>query len=707
MKRIFFVCIALVCVQAGIAQPIQREAVVKRHTIVNTKVDSLASLTIGNGSFAFTTDVTGLQTFPDVYEKGVSLGTQSEWGWHSYPNTKGYKLEDALKTFHLNGRDVTYTVQWGSDTSIHNKAANYFRENQHRLHLGNIGFEIIKANGQLAGIGDVQNIHQSLNMWTGEIHSQFTVENIPVEVWTVAHQQQDMISVKVVSKLLEMQRLKLRVRFALPTAQWGDVGNTWNGEEKHTSKIVSQSAGTAWLQHSLDTTQYYVGLRYSNQAQVLKKSAHYFLVQPKADKQFEMTAIFSQTLQKPAPLAFDAVKANSVQGWKSFWSRGAAVDFAGSTDKRANELERRIITSLYLTKVQCAGTQPPQETGLTYNSWYGKPHLEMHWWHGVHFALWGRIDLLEKSMDWYKQVSGNAYAIAKRQGYDGLRWQKMTDPQGVESPSSIGAMLIWQQPHFIYFAELCRRHYKDIATVQKYQDLVFATADFMASYAYYDSAKGRYILGKGLIPAQERFKAEQTFNPTYELAYWYWALQTAQQWREQLQMPRNKKWDDVMQKLSPLPIQGNLYLATESATDSYTNPEYRTDHPSVFGTLGMLPKQAMVDTVLMNNTFNWIWKNWTWSHTWGWDFPMTAMTATRLGRPNDAIDALLMPIQTNTYLKNGHNYQDARLRLYLPGNGGLLAAIAMMVGGYDNSGNLPGIPTSGWKVKYEGFEKMP
>ena len=26
----------------------------------------------------------------------------------------------------------------------------------------------------------------------------------------------------------------------------------------------------------------------------------------------------------------------------------------------------------------------------------GKFHLEMHWWHAVHFALWNRLELLEK-----------------------------------------------------------------------------------------------------------------------------------------------------------------------------------------------------------------------------------------------------------------------------------------------------------------------
>jgi hypothetical protein len=176
-----------------------------------------------------------------------------------------------------------------------------------------------------------------------------------------------------------------------------------------------------------------------------------------------------------------------------------------------------------------------------------------------------------------------------------------------------------------------------------------------------------------------------------------------------MKLPRNKKWDEVLQKLAPLTVQNNKYLFTENATDSYSNPEYRTDHPAVLGAYGMLPQTGQVDTAIMQNTFDWIWKNWSWEHTWGWDFPLTAMSAAKLNMPGKAIDALLMDIQTNTYLPNGHNYQDERLRIYLPGNGGLLSAIAMMVAGYDGSKELmPGIPKDGkWKVRWEGLKKMP
>jgi hypothetical protein len=111
----------------------------------------------------------------------------------------------------------------------------------------------------------------------------------------------------------------------------------------------------------------------------------------------------------------------------------------------------------------------------------------------------------------------------------------------------------------------------------------------------------------------------------------------------------------------------------------------------------------------MANTYTDIAKHWQWETTWGWDYPMMAMTAARLNKPEMAIDALLMDVQKNTYLVNGHNYQDKRLRLYLPGNGGLLAAVAMMAAGWDgNTLVLPGFPKNGlWDVKHEGLKPMP
>lgn len=687
---------------------IDRKALVTRHTIIVKKIDSLSSLSVGNGRFAFTVDATGLQSFPDRYAKGVPLGTQSQWGWGSYKNEGKFNITEAYKYYDQYGRKVPYTVQL--NTPLRAKAAtNYFRQNVHRLQLGNIGFDLVKKNGQLAKANDIKNINQSLNPWTGEIKSGFTLEGIPVEVTTVGHQDLDLISASVSSPLIAAGRLKIRVRYPVATGEWADVGNNWSNNNKHHSQLVAQSAHGAVIKRQIDSAVYYTSFSWKGKAQLIEKQAHYFTITPnKASQRFSFSCLFSLQKSTQALPSFASSQQNSQEQWKAFWMSGAAVDFSGSTDKRAFELERRIILSEYLTKIQCSGDFPPQETGLTYNSWFGKPHLEMHWWHGVHFALWGRPKLLNRSTDWYFKVADKAKKIAQLQGFDGVRWQKMTDNKGNESPSSIGAMLIWQQPHLITFAELEYRASQDEKVLQKYKDLVFKTANFMASFAHFDAAKGCYVLGPGLIPAQERFKAETTFNPTYELAYWEWGLKTAQEWRLRLGLPRNPKWDEVMAKLSPLPIQNGVYLAAESAPDSYTNPEYKTDHPSVLGAFGMLPETNLLDKATMRKTFDLVWKDWSWNDTWGWDFPMTAMTATRLGLPEKAIDALLMPVQTNTYLINGHNYQDDRLRIYLPGNGGLLTAVALMCAGWDgNNTTNPGFPKDGtWKVQWEGFKKM-
>src|SRR5699024_9831730 len=105
----------------------------------------------------------------------------------------------------------------------------------------------------------------------------------------------------------------------------------------------------------------------------------YFILKPKeGQEEFSFTTKFSNQKISAIP-ELDEVTQSSITGWKQFWKSGGAIDFSGSTDDRAHELERRIILSQYITKLQCSGSQPPQETGLTYNSWYGKPHIEMHW----------------------------------------------------------------------------------------------------------------------------------------------------------------------------------------------------------------------------------------------------------------------------------------------------------------------------------------
>ena len=306
-------------------------------------------------------------------------------------------------------------------------------------------------------------------------------------------------------------------------------------------------------------------------------------------------------------------------------------------------------------------------------------------------------------------LAGALGEIARRQGFDGVRWMKMTDPSGTEAPSNVGSFLIWQQPHFIYLAELVYRANPSDEVIKKYNHLVQETAKFMYSFATYDDFHGRFIL-KGAIPAQETLRAATTINPPFELSYWHYAMNVAQQWRERAGEKRNLEWDEMIDKLSPLAYnEDSLYLAAENAVDTYKDIRFTSDHMAVLGSVGILPMNKLICADYMKNTLHWVWDNWNWGKTWGWDYPMTAMNATRLGEPEKAVGALLMDKRTNTYLLNGHNYQDGRLRCYLPGNGGLLTAVALMCAGWDGCEvKNPGFPQDGtWDVRWEGLKQMP
>ena len=78
------------------AQKIDRKKVVQRHNVVNTKADALSTVTVGNGKFAYTVDITGMQSFPEYYKNGVSLGTQFEWGCNSFPNNENNTFDETV-----------------------------------------------------------------------------------------------------------------------------------------------------------------------------------------------------------------------------------------------------------------------------------------------------------------------------------------------------------------------------------------------------------------------------------------------------------------------------------------------------------------------------------------------------------------------------------------------------------------------------------
>lgn len=731
---------------------IDRKALVQRHNVRQERLDPRSPVSVGNGEFAFTLDLTGLQTFPAAYPvdarddlpAGTLLGTQSQWGWHSVPAPQPYDLADSIVLYDSPRGPVPYVDMVGgivndreTDTS---PAETWLRANQHRLDLGRIGFHWLE-NGTVRSIleAEITDAEQTLDLWSGVVTSRFTLAGHPVKVTTACHPDRDELGVRVESRALGAG-LVVGVGFPYGSEAWHDAAD-WNSSNAHTTSLdgpvmsEDHDGCATWTAHrELDEARYQVVITGQNLT-VEQPEQHQLQVapakseSPDTNEMLDFSVAFlsagdgdciprgnnRRTITPPAVChaATDrtgvelspacSVIAASGAYWPRFWYSGGAIELDATDDPRAKELERRIVLSQYLTAINCSGSLPPQETGLVCNSWRGRFHLEMHWWHAAHFAHWNRVELLLPSLRWYSTVLETSRQTAKAQGFDGVRWPKQVGPDGRESPSPIGTFLIWQQPHPIHLAELVYRAHPSHEVLEEFAEIVFESAAFMAGFAH-PTSRG-FELGPPLIPAQESYgsiRAKVT-NPTFELAYWQWGLRTAIAWRDRLGLDPVQAWSDVADGMvSPRVIDG-VYAAID--VEPFT---IRTDHPSMLCALGVLPLTDLIDPDIMRATLSDVLADWDWGSTWGWDYPVMAMTAARLEDQEAAVDALLLDAGKNTVLTNGHNRQTDSLPLYLPGNGGLLAAVALMAAGWDNGPerHAPGFPAD-WTVAWEGLVRSP
>ncbi|HKO92468.1 MAG TPA: hypothetical protein VJU61_15005, partial [Polyangiaceae bacterium] len=333
-------------------------------------------------------------------------------------------------------------------------------------------------------------------------------------------------------------------------------------------------------------------------------------------------------------------------------------------------------------------------------------------------------------------------ARARAHGVRGAWWPKMVGPDGRESPSTIGPFILWQQPHPIYLAELLYRAAPTRATLDRYRELVFQTAELLASLPHLDPARDQYLLGPPVIPAQEVYPPLETYNPSFELEYFRFGLHIAQLWRQRLGLPPHPDWERVRSKLSPLPQKDGLYVAVESDPELWRQARSAAcsggqtsracsnrDHPSLVAALGLLPGEG-VERETMRRTLARVTRDWDLRQTWGWDFPMLAMTAARLHEPRQAIDFLLRDSKNFRFGRAGmtprvHLEEHAAdlahaaapdgvgyrrdAETYFPSNGSLLLAIALMVAGWDGENAAhPGFPQDGsWVIRSEGLNPLP
>ncbi|MBM3889547.1 MAG: glycoside hydrolase family 65 [Verrucomicrobia bacterium] len=707
-------CFAVTALDAAESR-IDRHALVTRHNVTLTSFGldvpraKQSVLQVGNGHFAFGFDVTGLQTF--MLQGSFSHATLSDWCWHTAANPERYRPEETwLEVPSGGGRAVPYAVNskhhWPKLPPEQAKRAegawNYFRQNPGRWPLGQLRFHIFKTDGKPIEVTDLQKVRQTLDLWTGTVTSFYEIEGVPVEVTTCCHPRQDLVAVRAKSPLIAAGRLKVLVELPGVPTKWETTAQP-------------RGANRMEIAQTLDEDRYCVSVAWSRgewKASDWKPGwpRRYVMTPARDAEEFSFVCRFSPKPVEELP-TFTESAAASAKHWPEFWQSGGAIDLSASKDPRWRELERRIVLAQYLTALNSTGSSPPQESGLFSNSWHGKFHLEMTAWHGIHFALWGRPQLVDGWMRWMRGPGLEAARRqAARQGYKGVRWMKMIAPTAEwESPSDAGPLRMTQQGHAIYWAEEMYRARPRRETLEQFKELVMQSAEFMVDYLWWDENTGRYVLGPPLLTGSEATNWKTTRNSTVELSYWFYGLRTAQLWRERLDLPREAKWDDVLAKLSKPPVVDGLCVDAENAIcpARYTPAKGKfLPRPAWFEAYGCM-RGDEINREAMARTFDKIWKETNegcqWMF-WGCDFPMMAMTAARLARPKEAVDALLHP--GNAYLENGFNNLGSPP--YLPASGGFLWTVAMMAAGWDGcpDRHAPGFPDDGsWMVRWEGLKR--
>ncbi|KAF1998188.1 hypothetical protein P154DRAFT_621947 [Amniculicola lignicola CBS 123094] len=724
-----------VCIHAGILVSvvegkIDRERIVTKYNVVRTQLidNATTPLQVGNGNFAFNVDNTGMQTF-------LPFNTLSSWAWHKDSLPSSGQLPSSYHGVErlTYGRNISYDIP---DPNLKDET-QWLIGNPNRINLGRIG---LKYKGSTLSASQISEPRQELELWSGTITSTFKLDGKSVKVVTQGDFDEDAVAFDIESSLVSDGLLEVEFDFPYPpihstTYKYEVFVGVYDFPLNHTTSLIPdrKDSTSTHIQHILQETSYFVNLRWPSQTPLgLTRNGKPGSNTPTAHRYTLSPSSSSSSHQKPHAISFVAhfspgkttpslpsdITERNKKAWKEYWSNGGFVDLTSSSNSKADELQRRIILSQYHVRVNSAAKgQSPQESGLMNNGWYGKFHMEMVIWHNAHWATWGR----QKHFDdvfpaLYESLLSSSIARAKSMGWEGARWPKMTQLEtGVSSPGDVNALLLWQQPHPMYLAQLAYSISPTRATLQKWDRVITATADYMASYAGLNAATGYYDLGPPTYGVTENTPPLTTRNLAYELAYWHYSLRIASLWKSRLHLPIPPQWTHVSRNLAPLPTADDgLYTVYEGLNSTWwADAKLNADPRSLIMLQGILPtlSDSPVNSEMARKTAERVAEVWTDEKIRGWGRPVLAINAARIGNASRAIYHLT----AYDYWK----FDDAGFAIrggdggtpppFMPGNAGFLYAVAYCVVGWEGgTGELPGFPReAGWVVKWEGLRKAP
>ena len=650
--------------------PIDRKALVSRHNI--RPADITRVIPLGNGETCFGCDRTGLQTFG-----GNAL---AHWAWHSFPAPESVDLPTWPETGSFmqgrltgTGQDIFPKDRWDG--------VEYTFDNPHSVNLGRLAF--VHQDGSALSEEEIENSRRECHLWSGKLDTFFSFGGKTVSVTGCVHPEQHALAVKIAGG----ESLAIALDFPYASIEQKMTMGDFDAPDRHETAFAPEGNRCRIARH-MDDLHYWAELSWTN-ADLEITGRHSLILRPSGET--ELTLRYDgEEITAPNP-TFAETLAASAAAYEYYWSNGGAIDLSESTDQRWFELERQIVLSQYLMAVQSRGSWPCAESGLMFNDrWRGQFHMEMTWWHIAHYALWSRMECADKQLSCFQSFLPMAKKLAAQLGYAGAKWGKSVGPEGRSAPWGGNLALLWKQPHPIYFAELEYLNRPTQETLYKWAQIIKETADHMADYAVRKD-DGYYHLDPAMPPCELGF----THDTLFDLAYWRWALETAQVWQERMGNPRVEKWEDVSTHLAPLPVQDGLYIRSPEWTETYTKQNY--EHPDPVGIYGMIPPTDKVDPEIARASLKKVMETWDMNHIWGWDFPWIAMCATRTGEPEIAVNAILSCKLDEIGCNDAGSYP------YLPANGAILFAAAMMAAGR-NGEHAPGFPKDGWVVRQENIK---
>ena len=652
--------------------PIDRKTLVTRHNIRPTDITRVIPL--GNGETCFGCDRTGLQTFGG--------NTLAHWAWHSFPVPENVDLETWPETGSFMTGRLTGT---GKDEFPKDRwdGVEYTFDNPHSVNLGRLSF--VHRDGSPLMEDQITDSRRECHLWTGHLDTAFRAMGTEVTVTGCAHPEQHAFSAKITGA----DGLAIALDFPYASIEQKMTMGTFDLPDRHETVFTPEGNRCRIARH-MDDLHYWADLSWTD-ADLEITGPHSLVLRP-SGSELELTLRYANDACDAPNPTFSETLAASAAAYEYYWQNGGAIDLSGSTDERWFELERKIVLSQYLMAVQSRGSWPCAESGLMFtDNWRGQFHMEMTWWHIAHYALWSRMEWADKQLGCFQSFLPVAKKLAAQLDYAGAKWGKSVGPEGRSAPWGGNLALLWKQPHPIYFAELEYLNRPTEETLNKWAEIIKETADHMADYAV-KKDDGYYHLDPSMPPCELGF----TYDTLFDLAYWRWALETAQVWQERMGNPRVEKWDDVAYHLAPLPVYEGAYIRSPEWTHTYTELTY--EHPDPVGIYGMIPPTDMVDPDIARASLKKVWATWQMDRIWGWDFPWIAMCATRTGEPEIAVEAMLSCQLDEIGCNDAGSYP------YLPANGAILFAAAMMTAGR-NGEHAPGFPTDGkWVVRQENIK---